>query len=29
MDVVNYILTQIKYGRYKGIPIHYIMVDEV
>lgn len=29
MDVVNYILIQIQYGRYRGIPIHYIMVDEV
>lgn len=29
LDVVNYILTQIRYGRYSGTPIHYMMVDEV
>ena len=29
LDVVNYILTQMRYGRYQGTPIHYMMVDEV
>lgn len=28
-DIVNYILSQIKYYGYMGIPIHYMMVDEV
>ncbi|OMJ83259.1 hypothetical protein SteCoe_15847 [Stentor coeruleus] len=28
-DIVNYILSQIKYHGYIGIPIHYMMVDEV
>jgi hypothetical protein len=29
LDVVNYILSQMRYGRYKGTPIHFMMVDEV
>jgi hypothetical protein len=29
MDVVNYVLTQIKYGRYHAKIIHYMMIDEV
>ncbi len=29
MDVVNYILSQIRSGRYNGPPIHYMMIDEV
>lgn len=28
-DIVNYILCQAKYYGYNGIPIHYMMVDEV
>jgi len=28
-DIVNYILSEIHYHGYKGIPIHYMMVDEV
>ena len=29
LDVVNYILMQMRYGRYQGTPVHYMMVDEV
>lgn len=29
MDIVNYLLTQFKYGRYTGAPVHYLMIDEV
>lgn len=29
MDVVNYILVQLKYRGYSGQPIHYMMIDEV
>jgi len=29
MDVVNYILVQIKFRGYEGTPIHYLMIDEV
>ncbi|CAG9320671.1 unnamed protein product [Blepharisma stoltei] len=28
-DLVNYILCEIHYHGYKGIPIHYMMIDEV
>ena len=28
-DIVNYILGQVKYYGYSGVPIHYMMVDEV
>jgi tetratricopeptide (TPR) repeat protein len=28
-DVVNYILSYVKYNGYSGVPIHYMMVDEV
>lgn len=28
-DIVNYILCQVKYYGYTGIPMHYMMVDEV
>lgn len=28
-DIVNYLLYQIKFYGYQGIPIHYMMVDEV
>lgn len=29
LDVVNYILNQIRFGKYYMTPIHYMMVDEV
>jgi len=29
MDIVNYLLSQFKYGRYTGAPVHYLMIDEV
>lgn len=29
MDVVNYIMSQIKSNGYSGPPIHYLMIDEV
>lgn len=29
LDLVNYLLVQIRFGRYHGTPIHYMMVDEV
>ena len=29
MDLVNYILREISSGRYFGVPIHFMMVDEV
>jgi len=29
MDVVNYLLANIRFGRYQGQPIHYMMIDEV
>lgn len=29
MDVVNYILCQLKYHKDCLIPIHYMMIDEV
>ncbi len=29
MDVVNYMLNQIRYGHYFGQSIHYMMIDEV
>lgn len=29
LDIVNYILTQMRFGRYNGTPIHFMMVDEV
>ena len=28
-DIVNYLLGQVKYYGYSGVPIHYMMVDEV
>ena len=29
MDVVNYALNAIRFGNYNGVPIHYLMIDEV
>ena len=29
MDVVNYALNSINAGNYSGVPIHYMMIDEV
>ena len=28
-DVINHILSSVKYNGYSGVPIHYMMVDEV
>ena len=28
-DIINYLLVQIEYHGYTGVPIHYMMVDEV
>jgi tetratricopeptide (TPR) repeat protein len=28
-DIVNYVLCQVKYYGYSGVPIHFMMVDEV
>lgn len=29
MDVVNYVLNHIRFYGYSGVPIHYLMIDEV